>query len=112
MGKDVCYICQKEIGMGQRWSPKKEWTEFPPDVKLCTEHYNQRDKQAVHEKLVEKSVKYDGQNIKVVEIPIAFAKDAWDKVEELVSQGYSIKAILEREISHTSLVILERTVKT
>ena len=107
MAKDACVVCSVEIGMGNRWSCKPEWG-FPPDSKMCTEHYNERNKQAAVEKTAEKLTKYDGSHIKVVEIPIVFAKIAWDKVEELSGQGYMIKAILEREITHTSLVVMEK----
>jgi hypothetical protein len=53
------------------------------------------------------AVKYDGEFIKVVEIPVAKTMEAWQTVDLIVAKGYTIKGVVEREYWKTSLVILE-----
>lgn len=65
--------------------------------------------QEIHEDRKEKVIKYDNDLLKVVEVPIVFTKDSWDQIHQYLQQGYTIKAILEREFWKTSQVILEKT---
>lgn len=66
------------------------------------------EKQKVHDERKEKAVKYDSDLLKVVEVPMAFTKDSWDQVNAYLEQGYTIKAVLEREFWKTSQIILEK----
>jgi hypothetical protein len=59
-------------------------------------------------RLENKSVHYNGEFVTVIEIPITNTRPAWNKVDELVKNGYSIKGIIEREQWFTSWVILEK----
>ncbi len=108
MAKDVCYVCQKEIGMGQRFSPEKAWTGYPPDSKLCLEHYNERKSKDKEEGINAHLLKYSGENIKVVEIAGIRLDGAWGLVDKICSEGYTIKGVIERETFRTSFVILEK----
>ena len=54
-----------------------------------------------------KAVKYDGEFIKVVEVPIAWTQDSWTLIDLIIAKGFTIKGVIEREYWKTSLVILE-----
>ena len=108
MGKDICHVCQKEIGFGQRLSPEKAWEEYPHDAKLCLEHYNERKAKDKEEEINAHLLKYNGQNIKVVEIAGIRLDGAWGLVDKICSDGYTIRGVIERETFKTSYVILER----
>lgn len=68
----------------------------------------EEDKQKHHSEQMANSIKYDGHYVKTVEIPLVFTKAAWDKVDAIVSSGYTIKGVVERESMGTSIIILEK----
>jgi hypothetical protein len=94
LGKEFCISCGKEHGL-LKYDPKPEWGF--KGGKLCGECLNQQT-----------STKYQGEHIRVIEIPISGTKGAWNKVDESIKDGYTIKGIIEREYWKTSLVILEK----
>jgi hypothetical protein len=64
--------------------------------------------EAYHAAAQKSSRKYDGEFIKTVEVPMFGTKDSWNEVNELCSQGYTVKAVVEREFWKTSIVVLEK----
>lgn len=108
MGKDVCHVCQKEIGFGQRYSPEKAWTEYPHDAKLCLDHYNARKVVDKEEGVSTHLLKFKDERLAIVEIAGIKLEGAWRMVSKVMEEGYSIKAVIERETFRTSYVILEK----
>jgi hypothetical protein len=115
--KQYCIACNKELGF-VKYTAEKGWDIQEGSV-LCWNCWNNREtaERKVKEqqdnaermaKLKEKAVKYQGEFITVVEIPVAGSEAAWSKVDELVKKGYTIKGVIEREYWKTSLVILEK----
>jgi hypothetical protein len=115
--KQHCLACNKELGF-VKYTAKKGW-DIQEGSLLCWKCWNNREtaERKVKEqqdnaermvKLKEKVVKYEGEFITVVEIPVAGPEAAWSKVDELVKKGYTIKAVIEKEYWKTSLVVLEK----
>ena len=115
--KQHCIACNKELGF-VKYTAEKGWDVQEGSV-LCWNCWNNREtaERKVKEqqdnaermaKLKEKAVKYQGEFITVVEIPVAGTEAAWSKVDELVKKGYTIKGVIEREYWKTSLVVLEK----
>lgn len=126
--KQHCIACNKELGF-VKYTAEKGWDIQEGSV-LCWNCWNNREtaerkvkeqqdnaeRMAKQErdnaermaKLKEKAVKYQGEFITVVEIPVAGSESAWSKVDELVKKGYTIKGVIEREYWKTSLVVLEK----
>jgi hypothetical protein len=115
--KQHCLACNKELGF-VKYVAKKGW-DIQEGSFLCWDCWDNQDnaeRMAKQErdnaermaKLKEKVVKYQGEFITVVEIPIAGTEAAWSKVDELVKKGYTIKGVIEREYWKTSLVVLEK----
>jgi hypothetical protein len=108
MGKDVCHVCQKEIGLGNRFSPEKAWSDIPSDAKLCLEHYNERKGQDKDQGLSSFSVAYSGEGLKVVAVGGLKQDGIWKRIDEIIKEGYDIKGVIEREALHTSWVLLQK----
>ena len=115
--KQHCIACNKELGF-VKYTAEKGWDIQEGSV-LCWNCWNNREtaERKVKEqqdnaermaKLKEKAVKYQGEFITVVEIPVAGTEAAWSKVDELVKKGYTIKGVIEKEYWKTSLVVLEK----
>ncbi len=107
MGKEQCVGCGKELSFPGKVKPKSEWNLSDGSV-LYTTCYGQRSVTVVHAKAEEKSVNYEGENVIIVQIPMAFTKDAWNKIDKLVAEGWDIKSVIEREALYSSLVILQK----
>src|ERR671916_138610 len=114
--KQHCIACNKELGF-VKYTAEKGW-DIQEGSLLCWNCWNNREtaERKVKEqqdtaermaKLKEKAVKYQGEFITVVEIPVAGTEAAWSKVDELVKKGYTIKGVIEKEYWKTSLVVLE-----
>src|SRR5919106_1357499 len=115
--KQHCIACNKELGF-VKYTAEKGWDIQEGSV-LCWNCWNnretaerkveqERDNAERMAKLKEKAVKYQGEFITVVEIPVAGSEAAWSKVDELVKKGYTIKGVIEKEYWKTSLVVLEK----
>lgn len=115
--KPHCIACNKELGF-VKYTAEKGW-DIQEGSLLCWNCWNNREtaERKVKEqqdnaermaKLKEKAVKYQGEFITVVEIPVAGTEAAWSKVDELVKKGYTIKGVIEKEYWKTSLVVLEK----
>ena len=115
--KQHCIACDKELGF-VKYTAEKGW-DIQEGSLLCWNCWNNREtaERKVKEqqdnaermaKLKEKAVKYQGEFITVVEIPVAGTEAAWSKVDELVKKGYTIKGVIEKEYWKTSLVVLEK----
>ena len=115
--KQYCIACNKELGF-VKYTAEKGW-DIQEGSLLCWNCWNNREtaERKVKEqqdnaermaKLKEKAVKYQGEFITVVEIPVAGTEAAWSKVDELVKKGYTIKGVIEKEYWKTSLVVLEK----
>jgi hypothetical protein len=115
--KQHCIACNKELGF-VKYTAEKGW-DIQEGSLLCWNCWNNREtaERKVKEqqdnaermaKLKEKAVKYQGEFITVVEIPVAGTEAAWSKVDELVKKGYTIKGVIEKEYWKTSLVVLEK----
>ena len=115
--KQHCIACNKELGF-VKYTAEKGW-DIQEGSLLCWNCWNNREtaERKVKEqqdnaermaKLKEKAVKYQGEFITVVEIPVAGTEAAWSKVDELVKKGYTIKGVIEREYWKTSLLVLEK----
>lgn len=105
----MCASCGKEQGTFERFlTAGSEFGELE-GKKICFSCKNSQIKKETNKKIAEMSVRYDGEYIKVVQIPIMFTEGAWDKIDELCARGYTVKSVVEQELIHASLVILEKT---
>lgn len=87
--------------------PDKNW-ELPEGSLLCSECWSHRKNPEGHIKAEERAINYEGECVTVVQIPPTLTRDAWNKVDKLVQNGWTIKGVIEREYIHASLVILEK----
>lgn len=88
---------------------KKKIDQRTEEQKTKIESFKQEHELKTREIAYNSALKIDLSNIKVIQIPSLLGiSEAWQRVNDVVGEGYTIKAVIEREATHTSLVILEK----
>lgn len=108
MGKEHCAICGTELSFLNKFKADKS---FGPEVEgkiVCGSCQKGHVKEQVSEAVQAKSLFYDGEHVKAVQLPPGFSKDAFKLVDDLSARGFRIKGIVEQEMQHASLVVMEK----